>query len=348
MEESTGTAETVVRRRSGLLGAVGMAAVIGLVGASGTASAAPGDGQLSAAEDAAAEVGRLLEQVGAAHAALDDASAQAARVEDELRGWQRAHAIAQADAQAAEVVAQEAQADLAGARDAVAAFARDSYMLGSTSPAFESLLTSGSPSQMLERAALLAAAGQHRSAVLASSSVARQRADETQAAARRAVTEVEVLRTAAQAALATAEAERADAAHLLADLQAQQAAVQNRLDHARTALVDLQAERPPAQPTVPTPPPPPSPPSSGGPPPQATAHDWDAVALCESGGNWSINTGNGYFGGLQFSPTTWLEFGGAAYAPRADLATKSQQIAVAEKVLAVQGPGAWPTCGRSL
>ena len=72
------------------------------------------------------------------------------------------------------------------------------------------------------------------------------------------------------------------------------------------------------------------------------------MALCESGGNWSINTGNGYYGGLQFSMSTWSAFGGTAYAPRADLATKSEQIAVAERVLAVQGAGAWPTCGRNL
>ena len=80
----------------------------------------------------------------------------------------------------------------------------------------------------------------------------------------------------------------------------------------------------------------------------ATASEWDAVAQCESGGNWSINTGNGYYGGLQFSSSTWLAYGGGAYAPRADLAAKSQQIAVAEKVLAAQGPGAWPVCGRNL
>jgi hypothetical protein len=77
-------------------------------------------------------------------------------------------------------------------------------------------------------------------------------------------------------------------------------------------------------------------------------HDWAAVARCESGGNWAIDTGNGYYGGLQFSQPTWDAFGGGAYAPRADLATQSQQIAVAEKVLAVQGPGAWPICGRNL
>lgn len=72
------------------------------------------------------------------------------------------------------------------------------------------------------------------------------------------------------------------------------------------------------------------------------------MALCESSGNWSINTGNGYFGGLQFSQSTWVAYGGLAYAARADLATKSEQIAVAERVLAGQGPGAWPVCGRNL
>ncbi|MDX3851388.1 transglycosylase family protein [Streptomyces sp. AK02-01A] len=80
----------------------------------------------------------------------------------------------------------------------------------------------------------------------------------------------------------------------------------------------------------------------------ATATEWDQVAQCESGGNWSINTGNGFYGGLQFTTSTWAGYGGTAYAPRADQASKSQQIAVAEKVLAGQGKGAWPTCGVNL
>ncbi|WP_427383909.1 transglycosylase family protein [Janibacter sp. G56] len=71
---------------------------------------------------------------------------------------------------------------------------------------------------------------------------------------------------------------------------------------------------------------------------------WDAVAACESGGNWSINTGNGFYGGLQFTTQTWQGFGGGKYASNAHLATKSQQIEIAQKVLAVQGPGAWPVC----
>ncbi|MGW7346821.1 transglycosylase family protein [Streptomyces sp. NPDC054854] len=77
----------------------------------------------------------------------------------------------------------------------------------------------------------------------------------------------------------------------------------------------------------------------------ASVDTWNKVAHCESTNNWKINTGNGYYGGLQFSQSTWREFGGTAFAPRADLATREQQIAVAEKVLKGQGPKAWPACG---
>ncbi|WP_314172383.1 transglycosylase family protein [Streptomyces winkii] len=72
---------------------------------------------------------------------------------------------------------------------------------------------------------------------------------------------------------------------------------------------------------------------------------WDKVAQCESTGNWSINSGNGYYGGLQFSQSTWAAHGGTEFAPRADQATKEEQIRVAEKVLDSQGPQAWPSCG---
>ncbi|MFI8534303.1 transglycosylase family protein [Streptomyces aquilus] len=71
---------------------------------------------------------------------------------------------------------------------------------------------------------------------------------------------------------------------------------------------------------------------------------WDRIARCESGGNWHINTGNGYYGGLQFSAGTWRAYGGTAYAATADRATRAQQIAIATKVQRAQGWGAWPTC----
>ena len=81
--------------------------------------------------------------------------------------------------------------------------------------------------------------------------------------------------------------------------------------------------------------------------PQASAapdSDWDRLAGCEAGGDWHINTGNGYYGGLQFSYGTWLAYGGGEFAPTANLATREQQIAVAERTLAGQGWGAWPAC----
>jgi nucleoid-associated protein YgaU len=81
-------------------------------------------------------------------------------------------------------------------------------------------------------------------------------------------------------------------------------------------------------------------------PAHADSVNWDAIAACESGGNWSINTGNGYSGGLQFSQGTWQAYGGGAYAPTAGQASRSAQIAVAEKVLGGQGIGAWPVCGK--
>lgn len=77
----------------------------------------------------------------------------------------------------------------------------------------------------------------------------------------------------------------------------------------------------------------------------ASGTTWDAVAECESGGSWSANSGNGYYGGLQMTQETWEDNGGLDYAPSADQASRSQQIAVAEKILAKQGTSAWATCG---
>jgi LysM repeat protein len=73
--------------------------------------------------------------------------------------------------------------------------------------------------------------------------------------------------------------------------------------------------------------------------------NWDAIAACESGGNWTTSTGNGFSGGLQFSQGTWDAYGGGQYASTAAGASQSQQIAVAQRVLAGQGIGAWPVCG---
>ena len=81
-------------------------------------------------------------------------------------------------------------------------------------------------------------------------------------------------------------------------------------------------------------------------PASAATTVWDKVARCESGNRWHISTGNGYYGGLQFSSGTWRAFGGRKYGSQAHQATKAEQIAIARRVLAGQGPRAWPTCSR--
>lgn len=97
----------------------------------------------------------------------------------------------------------------------------------------------------------------------------------------------------------------------------------------------------------------PAPSSSGSntgavPPANSSGRNWDAVAQCESGGNWQINTGNGFYGGLQFDIGTWDSNGGAAYASRPDLATRLQQIAIANKLADARGSSPWPVCGQYL
>jgi hypothetical protein len=88
----------------------------------------------------------------------------------------------------------------------------------------------------------------------------------------------------------------------------------------------------------------------GGTAPAHAASDrtWDRLSICESGGNWRINTGNGYYGGVQFSLSSWRYVNGNRWAPRPDLATRAQQVWAAERLLAIQGWGAWPACSRKL
>ena len=80
----------------------------------------------------------------------------------------------------------------------------------------------------------------------------------------------------------------------------------------------------------------------------ASSSVWDRLAQCESGGNWSINTGNGYYGGIQFDYSTWLSYGGGQYAEYAHQATREQQIVVAERLRAERGYYPWPACARKL
>ncbi|WP_435604229.1 transglycosylase family protein [Streptomyces sp. bgisy130] len=81
--------------------------------------------------------------------------------------------------------------------------------------------------------------------------------------------------------------------------------------------------------------------------PAGPAPDWERIAACESNGRWHINTGNGYHGGLQIDPATWRAYGGRRYAPRADLATRDEQIAIGERIVRDRGLSAWPNCART-
>jgi hypothetical protein len=360
------------------LATVGIAAAIGLCSATGSASASPtnpSDAQLRAAQQsadiAAAQVGQLLAEQGTAQAAVNSAHVAAvsalSRYETTLTGYRGARTAADA----AIATVQQTRHDLATARAQVAAFARSSYMMGSTAPRLQALVTSADPAQLLERAALLDAVGNGRSTALDRITVVQRRAAGAAATARTTLAAATMLETQAAAAMASANQLETTARQAAAAFQVRQAAMQTELDQARTVLVGLQGRRSavqqastPAPVTAHAPVPAPVPPAvdagtqtpSGGPSsapapsptPAPAAHDWNAVARCESGGNWSINTGNGYYGGLQFSQSTWAAYGGTAYASRADLATRSQQIAIAEKVLAAQGARAWPVCGRSL
>jgi hypothetical protein len=334
----------------------GIAAAVLLGSMSGMATAAPAApsaGQVAAAQqaadDAAAQVGRLLTALGAAQTAVDAAHSEAAAARGRHEGTLAGYRSVQDAADAALAAAAQAQLDLASARADVSAFARSSYMTGTSSPGLQALLTSADPTQMLERAALLEAVGSRRSGVLTRVAVVEGQAAGAAAEARTALAEAAALEQEAALALAAADRIANETRRTVATVEAQQVEMQAQLEAARIALVALQQQQrtavsgpaapPSARPTRPAP---------VAPAPTGPAHDWTQVAMCESSGNWSINTGNGYYGGLQFSPSTWAEFGGLVYAPRADLATRSQQIAIAEKVLLVQGPGAWPTCGALL
>ena len=87
---------------------------------------------------------------------------------------------------------------------------------------------------------------------------------------------------------------------------------------------------------------------ASGPAQAATDHTWNRLANCESGKRWHINTGNGYYGGLQFSSSTWKSYRGGKFASRADRAKRWEQVRVAERVLKAQGWGAWPACSSRL
>src|SRR3954469_22217950 len=236
--------ETNAGRRGGLrwAGRVTGVAVVALVGigiAPGVASARPhnpSDTQIqqaqAAANAAAAQVGQLSAQLATAQAQVDAATAQANIALDAFQAKQAEYEQAQVAAQAADAAAQQAQVELADARSDVAGFARDSYMSGSTSSRMTAVMTSGSPAQMIERAALLDAVGDNRSDVLDQVTVVEAQAERAQGAAQTALSTADGLKAEAADALASAEQLEAAARQQEAGFESQQAQMQSQLNTA--------------------------------------------------------------------------------------------------------------------
>lgn len=243
-EAATGTRPA--RRVAGVL----VAAALCLVAAPGVASATPtnpSDAQLGAAQqqkDAAAQqVGALSAQLATAQAEVDAARARSAIALDTFQGKQAEQEAAQAAADAATAAARQAEAELATARRNVADFARQSYVQGSTNPTLEALTTADGPAQMLERAALLEAAGAHQGDVVVQVTAAEQQARAADAAAQTALAEAATLAQEAADALALAEQLEASARAQAGALASQQAAVQQQLQQAQETLLGLQGAR---------------------------------------------------------------------------------------------------------
>ncbi len=225
MQQGVGTSRAVRRRMASRTAGLVVAVALGWAVAPGAASAAPPaptDEQLGAAQQAAdaaaAEVGQVLARAGAAQAAVTSAHASATAARAEHERDLAAHQRAQAAADTAAAAAARAQQQLAAARTDVAAFARSSYMDGSTSPGLQALVTAGGLDQLLERAALLDVVGQSRADVVDRLAVVQQQTDDASAAARTAVTAAAQLADRAAADLASAERVVASVARVWGDI----------------------------------------------------------------------------------------------------------------------------------
>jgi cell wall-associated NlpC family hydrolase len=225
--------------------AVAVALVVGL--APDAAVAAPGNGQIDAAareaERVEAQIRDLSDDLVRAQDVVDDARHASVIALDEYQAMQGAYQVAQADADRAAAAAAQATEDLGIARDDVAAFARRSYMEGSTYAGAAALITAGDPAQLIERAALLEAAGSHRSDVLDRVTVLQEQAADADAAAKQAVATAADLKQVAEEKLAVAQAAEVEARAQAAVLVTQQAELQTQLAAAQEELAELVGEK---------------------------------------------------------------------------------------------------------
>ena len=269
-------------------------------------------------EAAGAEQARIMRDAGSSRL-LSTSLQQAADEADARQSAAAAHALAAASA---------ARTDAGDAAAAAARLATQQRLtvtqlaaLQKTSVTLEAQRQSALAAQELAREQEAA----RQAAAVAAAAAAQQAADRAAAQQAAAAAAADAARTAAQAANASAQRAAADQAARQAAYQAGQVTVRQPAPSAPS----------PVQPT---------PPPSGAGIDLSNAAMWDRIAQCESSGNWQINTGNGYYGGLQFDIRTWLGAGGADFAYRADLASREQQITIANRVYAQRGLQPW-SCG---
>lgn len=278
--------------------------------------AAPSASELEAAksrlETLEAEFANLTEQVRTARDKLESIRARMASVELVVRDMAR---------------------QMLSQREDAVTIAQELYKGGSTI-SLEAVLSSKSLAEIDAHMAYLESSEESRTKVFeqiaADRSVLEDRLDDMDEARTEAAQVQANLIAIQEDAQARLEAQSDEIAEIRAAIGAAAAAEAERAEAAAQEAQEVASQPPPSI----------SPPAS--PPPGGWSADWDAIAQCESGGNWHIDST--YDGGLQFHPDTWLAYGGGRYARYAWQATREQQIAIAEKVLAGQGPGAWPNC----
>jgi cell wall-associated NlpC family hydrolase len=244
--------------------AVAVALAVGLTpSAADAAPRGPSDSQIQAAQQAAQAITDRIQglagQLAGAQQAVDDAHTRSALALDDFQAQQAAYEDAQQRADAAAAAAAQATAELGAARDEIIAFARRSYMQGSTYSGAAALITAADPGELIQRAALLEAAGGHRSDVLDRVTVLQQQATATEALARTTLAEAATLKEKATAALAVAQAAEISARGQAAALVTQQAQLQTELATAQQQLTTLIGERAAAARTAQVVPPPPKP-----------------------------------------------------------------------------------------
>lgn len=313
------------RRPWRVVGAV-VAAAVALVGtgALGTSQAAPSTSELEAAE---AEL-RSLE------AEFESVTARAEELRDRL-------AALESDIAQTELTVRQLARRMLDRKEEAISLAEELYK-GGTAGGFEAVLSSKTLADLDAQLVYLQSSEESQTEVFERLAADRgeleARLDEMDAAraeAADAQAELAALQEQVESSLAAQRDEVADIEAAIEAAERREAAEAA----AAAAAAEEAAEAAEEVTTAPAPPvsPPAPPPPTGG----YTA-DWDAIAMCESGGNWHINST--YDGGLQFHPDTWLAYGGGRYARYAYQATREEQIAIAERVLAGQGPGAWPNC----